>query len=129
MTQVLSDLDPTFFWAVLLLLGALIAGWALQVACSVCSVEPPDFWYSVLAVVIICISNIALQFWLRVTQAPADFSTQMLAPAVTTMLVIAMSIRTGPFAALKVTFVHGVLCGLIYCVFIAMGKVLIAGVL
>ena len=44
MTQVLSDLDPTFLWAVLLLLGALIAGWALQVACSVCSVEPPDFW-------------------------------------------------------------------------------------
>ena len=65
MAQVFSDLDPTFIWAVLLLLGALIAGWALRVACSVCSVEPPDFWYSVLAVVIICISNIMLQFWLR----------------------------------------------------------------
>lgn len=128
MVQVLSDIDPTFVWAVLLLLGALIAGWALQVACSVCSVEPPDFWYSVLAVVIICVSNIVLQFWLRVTQAPADFSTQILAPAVIAVLVIAMSIRTGPFAALKVTFVHGVLCGLIYCAVNLMGKVLIAGV-
>ncbi len=129
MAQVFGDLDPIFVQAVLLLLGALIAGWALQVACNICSVEPPDFWYSVLAVVIICISNIVLQFWLRVTQAPADFSTQILAPAVITVLVIAMSIRTGPFAALKVTFVHGVLCGLIYCVLTAMGKVLIAGVL
>ena len=128
MAQVLSDLDPTFVWAVLLLLGALIAGWALQVACSVCSVEAPDFWYSVLAVVIICISNIVLQFWLRVTQAPADFSTQILAPAVITVLVIAMSIRTGPLAALKVTLVHGVLCGLIYCVVTVMGNAMIAGV-
>ena len=129
MVQVLCDLDPIFVRAVLLLLGALIAGWALQVACSVCSVEPPDFWYSVLAVVIICISSIVLQFWLRVTQAPADFSTQILAPAVITVLVIAMSIRTGPLAALKVTFVHGVLCGLIYGILTVMGKVLIAGVL
>ncbi|MCH8840304.1 MAG: hypothetical protein IH831_06430 [Planctomycetes bacterium] len=129
MAQVLSDLNPTFVLAVLLPLGVLITGRALQVACRVCSVEPPDFWHSVLAVVMICVSNIVLQFWLRVTEAPADFSTQILAPAVTTAIVIAMSIRTGPLAALKVTFVHGVLCGLIYCVANVMGKVLIAGVL
>ncbi len=129
MTQVLSDLDPTFLWAVLLLLGALIAGWALQVACSVCSVEPPDFWYSVLAVVIICISNVVLRFWLQVSEVPADFGTQLFAPAITTGLVIAMSIRAGPLGAFKVTFVHGVLCGLIYCVASVMGKALIAGVL
>jgi hypothetical protein len=113
----------------LLLLGGLIAGWALQIACSICSVEPPDFWHSVLAVVIICISNIVLRFWIRDSEVPADFGTEIFAPAITTALVIAMSIRTGPLAAFKVTFVHGVLCGLIYCVATVMGKVLIAGVL
>ena len=129
MAQLLPGLDPTLMLVVLLPIGALIAGWALQMACNICSVEPPDFWHSVLAVVIICISNVVLRFWLRVSEAPASFSTQLLAPAVITGLVIAMSIRTGPFAAFKVTFVHGVLCGLIYCVVSVMGKVLIAGAL
>ena len=129
MAQLLHDLDPIFVLVVLLPLGALAAGWALQVACSICSVHPPDFWHSVLAVVIICVSNILLRFWLRVSQVPADLGTQILAPAVITALVIAMSIRSGPFAAFKVTFVHGALCGLIYCVATVMGKVLIAGVL
>lgn len=129
MAQLLHELDPTLVLAVLLPLGALVAGWALQMACTICSVEPPDFWHSVLAVVVICISNIVLRFWLRISEAPADYGTQLLAPAITTGLVIAMSIRSGPFAAFKVTFVHGVLCGLIYCVASVMGKVLIAGVL
>lgn len=128
MAQMFHDIDPAIVLAVLLPLGALAAGWALQVACRVCSVEPPDFWQSVLAVVIICVSNIVLRFWLRVSEAPTDFGTQIVAPAITTALVIAMSIRTGPFAAFKVTCTHGVLCGLIYCAASAMGKVLIAGV-
>ena len=124
-----TNSDPTFVLAVVLLLGALLAGWALQMACKVCSIEPPDFWHSVLAVVIIGVSNVVLQFWLRVTKVPIDLSTQIFAPAIVTALVIAMSIRTQPLAALKVTFVHGVLCGLIYCVANVMGKALIAGVL
>lgn len=129
MAQMLRDLDPTFVMAVLLPLGTLAAGWALQVACSICSVEPPDFWQSVLAIVIICVSNVVLRFWLRVSDIPTDLGTQLLAPVLTTGLVIAMSIRAGPFAACKVTFVHGVLCGLMYCVASAMGKVLIADLL
>ena len=128
MAQMLHDIDPTFVLAVLLPLGALTAGWALQVACNICSVEPPDFWQSVLTVVIICVSNIVLRFWLRVTEAPADLSTQIFAAAITTALVIAMSIRSGPLAALKVTLVHGVLCGLIYSAVTVMGNAMIAGV-
>jgi hypothetical protein len=128
MAHLIRDLDPTFVLAVLIPLGALAAGWALQMACSICSVEPPDFWKSVLAVVVICISNIVLRFWLRVTETPANFGTQVFAAAVITALVIAMSIRTGPSAAFKVTCTHGVLCGLIYCVVSAMGKALIVGV-
>ncbi len=128
MAQLLPELDPTLMLVVLLPLGALVAGWALQMACTICSVDPPDFWHSVLAVVIICISNVVLRFWLQVSEVPADFGTQLFAPAITTGLVIAMSIRAGPLGAFKVTFVHGVLCGLIYCVASVMGKALIAGV-
>ena len=84
MAQLLHELDPTLVLVVLLPLGALVAGWALQMACSICSVEPPDFWHSVLAVVIICISNVVLRFWLRVSEAPANFSTQYVAPVVLT---------------------------------------------
>ena len=128
MAQVLSDLNPIFLLAVLLPLGVLITGRALQAACRVCSVKPPDFWHSVLTVVMICISNIVLRFWLGVSEVPADFGTQFVAPAVITALVIAISIRTSPLAAFNVTLVHGVLCGLIYCVANVMGKVVIAGV-
>jgi hypothetical protein len=129
LTQLLPELDSTLVLAIFLPLGALIAGWTLQMACNICSVEPPDFWQSVLAVVIICIANIVLRFWLRVSEIPATHTTQLLVPAIITGLVIAMSIRSGPFAAFKVTFVHVVLCGLIYCVVSVMGKALIAGVL
>jgi hypothetical protein len=129
MAQLLSNLDPSFVVLVLLPLAAVIAGWALRIACIVCSVEPPDFWHSVLAVVIICVANIVLRFWLRVVQAPLDYSTQILAPIVTTGLVVSMSIRTGPLAAFKVTFVHGLLCGLIYFAALMMSKVLIAGIM
>lgn len=128
MAQLLSNLDPTFVVVVLLPLAAVIGGWALRVACSVCSVEPPDFWHAVLAVVIICVANIVLRFWLRVIQAPIDFSTQFVAPVVVTGLVISMSVRTGPWSACKVTFVHGILCALLYCAALVMGKVLIASI-
>lgn len=128
MAQLLSNLDPTLVVVILLPLAAVIAAWALRVACSVCSVDPPDFWQSVLAVVIICVANIVLRFWLRVVQAPIDFSTQFIAPLVVTGLVVSMSIRTGPFAAFKVTFVHGILCGLIYCAALVMSKVFIASI-
>jgi hypothetical protein len=127
--QLLPELDPTLVLTILLPLAALIAGWALQMACKICSVESPDFWQSVLAVVIVCIANVVLRFWLRVSDIPANYANQMLLPAIITGLVIAMSIRSGPLAAFKVTFVHGVLCGLLYCAASAMGKVLIASAL
>ncbi len=129
MAQSLRDLDPTFVLIVLVPLAAATAAWALRVACSVCSVESPDFWHSVLAVVIICVANIVLRFWLKVSHVPTGIGPQVVAPLVTTALVIAMSVRTGPLSACKVTFVHGMLCGLIYCMVTAMGKVLIAGMI
>jgi hypothetical protein len=128
-SQLLPELDPTLVLTVLLPLAALIAGWALQMACKICSVESPDFWQSVLAVVIICVANVVLRFWLRVSEIPAHYTTQYLLPAIVTGLVIAISIRSGPFATFKVTFVHGVLCGLLYCAASAMGKVVIASAL
>lgn len=129
MAQLLSNLDPTFVVVVLLPLAAVIAGWALRISCTVCSVDPPDFWQSVLAVVIICVANIVLRFWLRVVQAPIDAGTQFIAQAVVTALVVSMSIRTGPWPACKVTFVHGILCGLIYCAALVMSKAIIASAL
>jgi hypothetical protein len=129
MLQLLPELDLRLAATILLPLGALIAGWALQMACTICSVEPPDYWHSVLAVVIICISNVVLRFWLRVSDIVETYTTQLLMPAAITGLIIAMSIRRGPFAALRVTFVHIVLCGLIYCVAAVMGKALIASAL
>lgn len=129
MAQLISGLDPSLVLMILLPLAAVIAGWALRISCTICGVEPPDFWRAVLAVVIICVANVVLRFWLRVTQVPVGYETQILASLIMTTLLMAMSTRTGPFAACKVTFVHGLLCGLIFGVAHVMSKSLIAGIL
>ena len=129
MAQLIRDLDPSFVLLILTPLAAIVAGWALRISCSLCAVEPPEFWHSVLAVVMVGVANVILRFWLRVSQIPESLETKYLAPAVLTILIMSMSIRTGPFAAFKVTFVHLLLCGLIYCFVHVMSKSLIAGVL
>ena len=129
MAQLISGIDPSLVLIILLPLAAGIACWALRVYCTICGLDPPDFWRAVLAVVIICVANVVLRFWLRVIQVPVGSETQILAALLMTILLMAMSTRTGPFAACKVTFVHALLCGLIYGVVQVMSESLIAGVL
>ena len=111
MAYLLRDLDPAFALAILIPAGLLIAAWALQMACSFSSVEPPEFFQAVLSVIVICIANVVLHFFLQVTQVPPGLESYLLAPLLTTMVIIALSVQTGPFSALLVTVVHLFICG------------------
>ena len=113
MAQLFQGFDPTFLFLVLLPIAALVAAWALRVSCNICEVAAPDYWHAMLAVIIVAVANLVLRFWLRTGGGPISFEAQLLAPLATTVLVLSMSIRTGPVNACKVLLVQGLLCGMI----------------
>ena len=122
MAQLIQGLDPTLVFLILLPAAALIAAWALRVSCNICDVEPPDYLHCLLAVIIVGVANVVLRFWLRINDGPLSFEVQVLAPLATTVLVLSMSIRTGPINACKVMLVQGILCGMLYCAALLMKK-------
>lgn len=125
MANLIDGLDPMLVFLVLLPMAALIAAWALRVSCNICDLDPPDYLHCLLAVVIVAVANVVLRFWLRINDGPVSFEAQVLAPLATTVLVLAMSIRTGPINACKVMVVQGILCGMLYCAALVMKKTLL----
>lgn len=120
MAQIIHGLDPTLVFLVLVPMAAAATAWALQISCKICGVDAPDYLNCLLAIVVVAVANVVLRFWLRVNQGPISFEAQVLAPVATTILVLAMVIRTGPLNACKVLVVHGLLCGTILYVVLAM---------
>ena len=114
MAGLLRDVDPTIVYAVAIPLGIAIGAWALRMACSFCTVATPDFWQASLTFILICVANVVLRFWLRVTDSTPGVGTQFFAPLVTTAFVVAISLPTGPFTALVVSVVQGLICGMVY---------------
>ena len=104
--QLLRFFDPIFVWTVLLPMGVILAAWGLQFACSFCSVDPPDFWQALLAVIVICIANVVMRFWLQVNQNTVEIETQFVASLLTTAVVLTLSLQTNPLAATVVSVVH-----------------------
>ena len=122
MVSLIHGLDPGLVFLVLLPAAAFVAAWALRVSCNICEVEPPDYLHCLLAVVIVAVANVVLRFWLRINDGPISFEAQVLAPLATTVIVLSISIRTGPINACKVIVVQGILCGMIYCAVVVVKK-------
>ena len=122
MPQLLQGIDPPLVFLLILPLAAVIAAWALRVSCNMCDVDAPDFWHCLLAVVIVVLSNLALHFALSIHENPLSYEARFLAPLAVTVLVLGMSIRTGPINACKVILVQGILCGILYYAAVLMKK-------
>ncbi len=122
MTQFIQLFDPSVLFFVVLPIAAIVAAWALKIACAICDLDSPDFWHCVLAVIVVAVANLALRFALRAGAGPISFEAQVLAPLATTALVLSMSIRTGPINACKVMLVHGLLCGMILSAVLLMSQ-------
>jgi hypothetical protein len=112
--QLPSDFDALWTLAALVPLMLAAAAWALQMACGFCSVDPPEFWHAVTTVVIVAVVNAVLRFALQSGDMSYSMASMYLAPFLATGAVVTLSLPTGPFTALTITVVQGVLCGLIY---------------
>ena len=129
MAQLIQQFDPSILFFVVLPVAAVVAAWALKIACAICDLNSPDFWHCVLAVIVVAVANLALRFGLRAGTGPISFEAQVLAPLATTALVLSMSIRTGPINACKVMLVHGLLCGMILSAVVLMSQSLALAVM
>jgi len=114
MNTLLGQFDSGLVLMVSVPLGIVFAAWLLRMSCGMCAVKVPDFWHAVLVILFLGIVHITLRFWLNVTNVPSDMSSQFIVPMAATALVMAISLRTSPLAALRVTLVQGALCGVLY---------------
>lgn len=117
MVSFLHGLDPILYWAVVAPIGIAVAAWALRMACEICSVEPPDFWQAVVTVMVVCIGNALLRYFLQAAHAPFGLGTQLVAPLLTTVVILSLSLSTGPVSAMMITMVQVSICGAIYMAF------------
>ena len=124
LTAFLESIDPLVVLAVVTPLILAIGAWSLRMACSICAVEPPTFWHALLTLLILLIANVVLRFFLHVTQTPATLGTQYVAPVVTNAVVIAVSLPSGPIAAIIIAIVHAIMTAVIY-----VGAMVAAGML
>lgn len=117
MAQLVDQFDPTLVFMALLPVGLAVAAWALQMACVVSDVEPPDYWQSLLCVVLIATSNVVLRFWINTSVSHPGLGYQVLWPLAMSAAIIAVMVRTGPFSAVVVTVCEGALCAGLYAGF------------
>ncbi len=114
MNTLLSQFDPGWVLTVTVPLGIAVAAWLLRMSCGMCAVEAPDFWHAMLVTLLLGLMHIALRFWMNVTDVPPGIGSRFIVPMMASALVLAISLRTGPLAALRVTLVQGALCGVLY---------------
>ncbi len=114
MAELLARIDPTLLLFVLLPLGLAAAAWALQMACGVSAVEPPDYWQSLLCVFLVMLSNVLLRFWVNTSVFDPGLGCQLIWPLVMSSAIVALMVRTGPFSAMIVTICEGAFCLALY---------------
>lgn len=114
MLQFISGLDPTLVLCLFVPAAMIFAAWSLQIACSIAAVEPPDFWQSLLCTFLVVVANILLRFWVNTSVAAPGLGTNLLAPIVLTIAIVAVLVRTGPLSALVVTTCQGLIFAVLY---------------
>jgi len=118
--------DPTIVAILLVPICLAIAAWALRLACSFSSVEPPEFLQSAFTVVLICVANVAVSFFMHFTQAAPGIGTHLVVPLLVTAAMIAIVVRTGPLSALITTVSFGSICGSVYYSLAALNAAMLA---
>jgi len=113
-TYLLRDIDPTLLFLILLPPAIAMAAWALQMTCVFCSVDPPEFWQSVITILVIGAANLFLRIWMKVMYTAPGSGSQFLAALVLTTAIVAIAVRTGPISAFMVTVGEGLSCGMLY---------------
>ena len=114
MMYFLRVIDPTVVAIILVPILLAIAAWALRISCSFSAVDPPEFLQSAFTVVLICVANIAVSFFLHYTEAAPGIGTRLLIPLLVTAAMIAVAVRTGPLSALITTVSFASICGGVY---------------
>ena len=114
MAELLTRIDPALVLFVLLPAGLAAAAWALQMACAVSDVEPPDYWQSLLCVFLVVVSNVLLRFWVNTTMFDPGLGAQLIWPLVMSSAIVAVMVRIGPLSAVVVTVCEGAFCLAIY---------------
>ncbi len=114
MVDLLRDLEPILVSLILLSICTIFAAWALRMACLFSSVKSPNFYHAILTILVICIANVTLNFFLQVTQVPPGPGKHLIAPFVATATMIALTIQTGPFSAILVTVSFASICSATY---------------
>jgi uncharacterized membrane protein YwzB len=114
MVNLLRVFDPTVVSILLVPVCLVIAAWALRVACSFSSVEPPEFIQSTLTVILIGVANVVVNFFMHVTQASPGIGTHLVVPLLATATMIAVTVKTGPLSALITTVSFASICSGVY---------------
>jgi len=106
--------DPVVVTLLLVPVCIAIAAWALRVACSFASVKPPEFLQSALTVILICVTNVVVSYFLHLTQASPGIGTHLVIPVLATATMIALTVKTEPLSALITTISFASICGGVY---------------
>jgi hypothetical protein len=114
MSQFLDRLDPALLFLVVVPVGLAVAAWALQMACAVSAVDPPDYWQSLLCVVLAVVANVILRFWVNISVPDPGLGYHLLLPLGMTTAIVAVMARVGPISAVVVTVCEGAICAGIY---------------
>ena len=114
MLQFISGLDPVLILSLFVPAAMIFAAWSLQMACSIASVDPPDFWQSLLCTFLVVVANILLRFWVNTSVADPGLGTNLLAPVVLTIAIVAVLVRTSPLSALVITTGQGLIFAALY---------------
>ncbi len=86
-----------------------VVAWALQCACVICSLERPGFWKAAITVAVGAGVNAMLLGYYDAAGVERTLFTWIVVPGLLAVLVIAFTLRTGPFSASVVLFTHVVL--------------------
>jgi uncharacterized membrane protein YwzB len=119
-------LDPAFVFLVVVPVGVAVAAWALQMACKVAAVDPPDYWQSMLCIVLVAVANVVLRYWVNVSVPDPGLGYRMLLPLGMTAAIVAVMVRVGPVSAVVVTVCEGAICAGIYIGASMAGSALVA---
>ena len=114
MAPFIDRFDPALVFLVIVPIGLAIAAWALQMACAISAVDPPDYWQSLLCVVLAAVANVVLRFWVNISVPDPGLGYQLLLPLGMTAGIVAVMVRVGPISAVMVTVCEGAICAGIY---------------
>jgi hypothetical protein len=114
MAPFLDRLDPAVLFLVVVPVGLAVAAWTLQMACAIAAVDPPDYWQSMLCIVLVAVANVILRYWINVSVPDPALGYRVILPLGMTAAIVAVMVRVGPLSAVVVTVCEGAICAGIY---------------